>query len=388
MKVGIITFYNKSCNYGGLLQAYALCELISGFGFPAEQITFERNDNVENNKPCKKKCSLKNLPRWLKNQYIDFRSFLLRKKLRKRQEAFKSFRESIPHSEVFDSFSIHECNKIYDIFVTGSDQVWNPIYLKPEYLLTFVDKAPKIAYAVSISQPSLTKEQKEVFAKNIKDYVGVSVREEQTVNDLLDIYPKTKWVLDPTLLLGEEQWGRIVSKREVKDKYIFCYFIGLNREAREMAKLFAKKNKLKIVTIPYFNNAYTRVDDGFGDITPYDVSPNQWLSLIKHAEFVFTDSFHATVFSHIFKKQFFVFNRSSQGEMSNRIYSLLKLMGTEERFIDSNHKANLEYLSSLNPVDYSLNNSEFGNMRKSSRDYLEHHLKKAEEQVLKEAMHG
>lgn len=376
-KVGIITFYHNSHNYGGLLQAYALCQAIKSCGYDAEQITFNRKGSTKGDSQSKLKFSVSGIKAYLRNTKCQLLTKFLQKKFDERMAGFHEFRCSIPHSKEFTSSTIAESNELYDIFVTGSDQVWNPMYLLPEYLLGFVNGHPKFAYAVSLSQKSLTSEQESLFATCVADYVGVSLRESDNAKQFCEIYPNTKWVLDPTLLLTQEEWDAIASPRLIKEKYLFCYFIGLNKDSRKMAKQYAKAHGLTLVSIPHFNNVWTRADSHFGDRKLYKVSPNDWISLIKNAECVFTDSFHATVFSNIFKKDFFVFNREHTGIMNNRIFSLLGLFERTERFIDTTEKMSLTHLDSLGSVDYTEEMNAFSNMRRESWAYLEDCLQKS-----------
>jgi len=300
------------------------------------------------------------------------RTALLKKKFDERLAEFKIFRDSIPHSKEFTSATIFECNDIYDVFITGSDQVWNPMYLKSEYFLEFVKDHPKFSYAASISQNALTEEQEKQFSQRISDFIGVSIREKDNAEQLCKIYPETKWVLDPTMLLTKDDWKQLASKSLIIDKkYVFCYFIGNNKKSRSIVKEYAKARGLKIATISHFNNSFSRADAGFGDYRLYKVSPNDWISLIENAECVFTDSFHATVFSNIFEKDFFVFNRDESGTMNNRIYSLLDMLDKKERFVDKLDSIDKEYLLNLGSVDYSKEAPAFQAMYQSSCDYLD-----------------
>ena len=369
-KVGIITLYHGSHNYGGLLQAYAMCQAVKSRGYDAEQITFNR-ENEKLSKKTKVNFLVSGIKSFLRTKNCQFRTSLLQKKFDERKAGFCEFRDSIPHSKEFTSDTISECNDIYDIFVTGSDQVWNPMYLLPEYLLDFVKDHPKFAYAASISQKMLTVEQETYFADSVSDYIGVSIREKENAEQFCKIYPNSKWVLDPTLLLTKDEWGKVASPRLIKEKYLFCYFIGLNKHSRKMAKQYAKVHGLKLVSIPHFNNVWSKADSGFGDYKLYKVPPNDWISLVKNAECVFTDSFHATVFSNIFEKDFFVFNRESTGIMNNRIYSLLGMLNKTERFIDKTEKMKIEHLNMLGSVEYNMAIPEFLEMYKSSCEYLD-----------------
>ena len=103
-------------------------------------------------------------------------------------------------------------------------------------------------------------------------------------------------------------------------------------------------------------------------------SPQDFLSLIKHAKYVFTDSFHAVVFSNIYEKQYFVFNRSKQGEMSSRIVDITTLFGQEDRFCHGKARETMEYVTSLPDIDYTKENADFAKRKAESIEFLRKNL--------------
>jgi hypothetical protein len=199
------------------------------------------------------------------------------------------------------------------------------------------------------------------------------VREKSDVELLKDLCKQPiEWVLDPTLLLDAQQWKDVSSQRICKEKYIFCYFLGSENRPRKLARDYAKKYNLKLITIPYLTSEYP-----FSDFVKrknekrlYDVGVEDFLSLIKYAEVVFTDSFHAVVFSGIFKRQYFVFERAIGVSMNSRIKSLVDVYETPERFCDIESKESLDYLESLQSIDYSRNLLKLENMKEKSKKWL------------------
>ena len=117
---------------------------------------------------------------------------------------------------------------------------------------------------------------------------------------------------------------------------MFAYFLGDNRIQRKRVQEFAKQNNLKIVTLPHVEGKVRASDIGFGDIELYDIDLAKFFSLIKYAEYVCTDSFHAVVFSNIFETNFYVFERivfSKRHNMNSRIETLLTSFGEENCFV-------------------------------------------------------
>lgn len=378
-KVGILTQYYKSHNYGGLLQAYALVKVIESIGFSAEQICYdskgENNQHFFSEQVCRTR--RKSTIRKVKDGMHSVLDATVRGKINKRNYKLEKFGELIPHSaEVFTHKSLYQVQGEYFAYVVGSDQVWNPKFYFPAYFCDFVnEKETKcISYAASVSQNRLTEKEKDVYRTNLKKFSAISLRENnlEIIQELTDT--DVQWVLDPTLLLEKEKWDSICAPRCCTEPYVFCYFLGRDVIEREKATAFAKAQGLKLVNIPHLSGSYELLDRGFGDIHIVSASVEDFISLIKHAEYIITDSFHATVFSHIYHKNFFVFQRAEASGMSTRIYSLLELCGTTKRFCDSVEKLTLEYLLQLSDIDYTTANEKIADMRVKSMNFLRDNL--------------
>lgn len=376
-KIGIITMYTNSKNYGGILQAFALQKIITKLGFETEQISFEKEQITSNRKKRITFVKLLKYPfrlaRTYRKKYIDKKK-CIDKELRNKK--FKEFENTISHSEkVFHSGNIHECNAIYDIFVTGSDQVWNMNWYSSHYFLDFVSSEKyRFSYAASMPNINLSLEQEDIVKKHLKNFNSVSVREKKTADYLSKLLNReVQWTLDPTLLLDKDDWNEICSERIINEEYIFCYFLGTDKFMRNEAKRFARKKKVKIVMLPYLCGV-NFVDSKFGDIRLYDVSPNDFISLIKYASYVITDSFHACVFSNIYDVKYFVFDRIGGGEMNERIFSLLDLFDAKERFCVNEKKCLLKKYD----LPLSNNKSEFYYQKEKSLKFLLDNLKAAQ----------
>lgn len=397
-RIAVVTCLGKDRNYGGALQAYALHKQFGKLGFLSELISFSR----------RKTCEITNTTALGINRFFHHPPFVILKKgIRRivslpprtiqklklksfdksgylRQKAFDDFvKKHIPKTEVtYTKENINEVLDIYDFFVCGSDQVWNPKWYDEFYRMDFVPNTfPKFSYAASISVDSLTDEQQEVFENTLSSYVGVSVREKQAVALLKDLSPVTPvHSLDPTLLLDRTDWDSIASERLVKEPYIFCYFLDCGEKLRKLAKQYAKKKKMRVVCIPYVLNTYHKFDKKYSDIFIESATPADFISLIKHAELVLTDSFHASVFSSIYDKEFFAFRRYGAPGMSSRIETLTQMFGIEERFCNTDEKETISYMEQCVPVDFS-KQDEFLRMREKSIAYLKDMLQKSEDMV-------
>ncbi len=372
MGIGIITMFHYSFNYGGILQAYSLTQCLLKRGIEAEQIRYNHFTAF----PLKKRIGIRirRIISIIRNpKYFD----TTKKINRRNQIIFREAEEIVPHSnKVYTEKTIASCVKDYSMFITGSDQVWHGEW--PAYLLSFVPTGKrKIAYAASTGKSKLTDADIKNIQEKTRDFHAISVREKDTKEELSKALPASKieFVLDPTLLLEKTDWEKITTRKIVKEKYLFCYFLSTDRRMRSIATEYGGKYGLKVVSIPHMQGRVNLSDLNFGDIQIFDASPQDFMSYIKYADIVFTDSFHGTVFSQIFNTQYVVFGRTEQKEMNNRVETLTDIFHTRYRFITENQQFNLEYVEKLEPIDYSIVPDEFEIMRKKSIDFLLNSLK-------------
>lgn len=371
VRVGIVSRYYDNYNYGGLLQAYALCNFISKHGYPVNQICYNRN-NISLFLWCKIK--IYNTV-FFNRKYGNLGAFF---KIISRNLALKKFEKKfVPHSRhVYRDSNIEKSLGKYDVFITGSDQVWNPDWFNIADRLDFVKNKYKFSYAASIAKDSLTDDVLQVFKNSLSTYNDVSVREEKAVELLSSVVPvPVKCVVDPTLLLGADDWDKICSDRLIDGHYAFCYFLGEDSVERQLAIEYSQKNNLTLVSFPHILGRYRQADLSLKGKQLYNVSPCDFISLIKYADIVFTDSFHCAVFANIYKKQFFVFDRVIKTSQSSRIKTLLSMFNTEDRFCDTAKKLTLEYLES-EKEKYCFDDSEFKTKREFSINFLLNNLQK------------
>lgn len=370
MKIGILTHFCDSINYGGVLQAYALCKYLNDRdGYSAEQILYKHGlISVGDSKMTCKEFLIKLKSRLVKELYRQ-----KNENIRKRTEdSFKAFRESVPHTrQVYTADTVREISDDYDVLIVGSDQVWNPIWYDPAYMLCFAgEHTRKISYAASIGINVLDDAQKKLFRSSIRDFDGISVRERAAAELLSPLIGKEVQVcVDPTLLLTADEWNSIASERKIQGKYIFLYFLGDDRKSRKEAERFAEKKGMKLIMIPDLMGKYRKTDREINAEYIMNATPRDFISLIKHAEYVFTDSFHACVFSLLYQKDFFAFPRSGKIKMESRIQNLTELFECPERFC-INRNGMTEYLLSLNSIDYGREQKQFLEAKQVSMDYL------------------
>lgn len=365
--VGIITMFHKSSNYGGILQAYALVKVLKKHEIEAEQIRYDNFSAFSFKRRLKNTLyrlfSLVRYPGMLKYQ----------RKIRKRVKIIrKASAELVPHSrEVYTERNIRKCKDNYEAFITGSDQVWHGEW--PAYFLEFVPGGiKKIAYAASTGKSRLSSSDINNIKGYVEDFAAISIREEDTAEVLRAAIPdmRIEWVLDPTLLLDELDWDEITTARRIDNPYMFCYFLGSDIRIRELARMYADRHDLKIVTIPHMQGSVESSDIEFGDVQVYDSTPQDFLGLIKYAGIIFTDSFHATIFASVFRRQFVAFGRTERKEMNNRMKTLTEMLGIGHRFISDDEEYTIEYIGGLHGIDYSHESVNYKKMKEKSLSFL------------------
>lgn len=378
-KTGILTLYYKNYNFGGLLQAYALPKVLKNrCGIDAEQISYSLY--VED------KCKSKNIHfqgnHVVYKMGICFFSKIKRKKINMRKRIFEQFMEEIPHGkDIYDYQSIGECLKKYQILICGGDQIWNicnGIHNLNVFTLKFAPQnVKKIAYAPSMAILEIDEEGKHCMDQGMAGLNAISVREKKSIDILKNLTnKKIEKVVDPVLLLQKNQWNSELKEPTIQKKYIVCYLFNDSVIQRKAVERIAKILKLQIVTFPHIlANVVRKCDLFFGDIHDYTSGPREFLGLIKNAEFVITDSFHACVFSMIFETPFVVFERDKAGEagnMNSRIYDFLEEYHLENQLVT---EEKLLKMKDIPTVDFAYAHEHWKKRRKESLEYLENALK-------------
>ena len=348
-KVGLLTWHYLD-NYGSVLQAYALKEVFNKLKCDVEFINYRKDaaNNIFINV--------------LRNVYYYLNIFA--KDEIKRKRSFFLFRKKyFKETKLFSNIEqLKNFNFNYNLYVCGSDQIWASNRYDEAYYLTFTD-GKKMSYAPSLVFDSFTKENKVKIKEYLKSFFSISLREKKGIEILKTFtnYDYTE-VLDPTLLLKNTDWNKLIKKERVKGKdYVLCYFIGDDDKYRESVQKFSKDNNLKIKNIQLVDI------HNFGEGNKKDASPVEFLELIRNAKYVLTDSYHGVLFSLNYNKNFYAFKRFSNKSKDNqngRIENILNICKLENRFIDIVDK--MEF----NNIDYTQINKILNKKRKESMEYI------------------
>lgn len=382
-KIGCVIAYRKGhTNYGTSLVGYALLKKLQQMGYAVEVINYIKRPTIM------QKVS------WVVNALRcgdakDVLSRFTKKRgqadnqayntgIAERTKAVEAYKEKkiIPLFHDYIGYdALHEGSKNYRAVIVGSDQVWTPMGLPTKfYNLLFVDDSVrKIAYASSFGVSSIPAFQRKATGAYLDRYYKISVRElkgKEIVESLS--YQKAQVVADPTMLLDGNEWTEEIKDSKVKtdEPYIFCYFLGTNMEARKAANELKAKTGYKIITLRHMDE-YVAEDEQFGDYAPYDVDPNDFLTYIKNAAYVCTDSFHCSAFSIQFHKKFMTFYRfrqGSTGSRNSRIDSLLSLFNLKERL----YQGGISKIE--NDIDYEYVDCKLKELREESIAFLKEAL--------------
>lgn len=362
MRVAIITLH-KVFNYGSILQTYATQKTFEKLGHEVEVIDYITEQRTN-------KKLLTSVPSFIKDSIFHRYTYLGLKSISVFIKKYRFGKFMDRHINLTKDKYI-SCNDLSknvpeaDVYVTGSDQVWNSKYnqgIDRGFFLEFTPEHKKrISFAASFGKEQLAKEEIEETKKLIHRYDAISVREDSGIEILKDMgYEKGTCVVDPTLILSKEEWLKLSSKRIVKDKYLLLFLLyNEDNGATEYAKKIAKEKGLKIVKLSWelrkpkdihYLMTHRKVED--------------FLSLINNADFIVTNSFHGLAFSINLNKEFIVVQRT---EFNSRIESLLRLTELEERLVKNEFR--IEVLENI--IKYEKVNEILDYERKRAVTYIE-----------------
>lgn len=320
MNIKIIT-YHAVLNYGAVLQAYALQRYLSNIGNEVAIIDFRRNED-------EKAYNILKVPRNIKEGIKLFLNLKYYQQLNSRKKRFTAFlQDNVALTNRYTCLQDFKKNPLQaDLFISGSDQVWNCSNgIIPEFFLDFdVDTAKRISYGASIGVDSIPEKYRKIVQQKLSRFDAISVREDDAQKILkTEIGLDAKVVCDPVLLLDRKVWELFIQpKAYIKEKYILCYSLLSNEEVQRCINKV--KSKLNYPVYIISGNGYVGLH---GDNVIRNAGPIEFLNWIYYAEYVICCSFHGTVFSSIFNKNFVsVVDRNKP----SRVMGFLKNIGLSD----------------------------------------------------------
>lgn len=372
-QIGMITVH-RTLNYGTMLQMYACSKLFKHYGYDTIIIDYYREHDYKEEdfksvlSYCKKKQTLEK-PLGLKRKLISiikaYSTFEDTKKFYKICNNFinKNLELSNPY------YSYYELKKNppqMDVYCVGSDQVWNSDYngnIDPTFFFGFInDSQKKIAFSSSIGKDSLTDSEKIEFQKMLVGFKAISVREKKAQELLQMCKIDSKFLLDPTLIINNEEWSTLCSKPVFSKPYLLVYKLKSDDRIDQVAYRIAKKKKISVVRV-----SFSKLKKKKGETTIVLPSISQFLSLIKNADYVVTNSFHGTCFSINFGRQFTSVPRENY---NSRIMNVLSLLSLNSRYCTLEDAID----NQLERIDYDRVVQLLNQKRAESKLWLEYNL--------------
>lgn len=349
-QIGILTTFHSK-NYGAALQAYSTLQKLKLMGYDCKLINYQKAVKTHyipnaTKEKYRQMSLVAKIERKIKNAFIkikrpdkklvagtvvrdrEFENFV-KKYMDISGEAYKSAEEFI--TAVPDM--------PYDVFLCGSDQIWNPIVhnFDDVYYLNFPTKAKKVAYASSVAYNDFSDSEILRICDAISSIDNIAVREKSTA-DCLQRYTEKKisCVIDPTFLLDREDWLNLKSEKQFDGKYVLVYLLNYNEQNKNTVNLIsdlARKEGCRIICLPYTSIKFPK------DIEVeyrYDIAPNDFIQLLNGAKCVITNSFHATALSINLNIPFYsVSSRERNKDLQTRLSDLLEETKLENRKIYS-----------------------------------------------------
>ncbi len=377
-------------NYGAALQGYALYTTVKKLGYEPQIVRYRGGmpETIKDFSGIRKVKFV--LGTWKRKIFVNeserekrHHERKFKKQIAVRKEIFHRFAEDnfvYANNKPAIWWELKENPLIADLYLCGSDQIWNPYFKGGKndlgYFLDFAPaNKPRVAYAPSLGCSVLPAPAKSNFAQLISKFKAVSVREaagQKIVKEETGL--DVPVVADPTLLFTREDWEAVERKVEgVPEKYILCYRFSDNSNTKRSIDAISESLGLPVVTLPL--SVPSLQDKNYRKV--FNAGPAEFVWLIHHAELVCTDSFHATVFSLLFHTPFLTYMRenfsNSSANMNSRIENLLALAQLEHRGITE--KQTCPDKEDLCRVDFSAFERNIEKLRKFSYEWLAEALK-------------
>lgn len=323
--IGILTI-NDDDNYGNRLQNYAVQEFCEKRNIKTE--TIHNQKNIVGKRVLKRR-----IGKLIKSFFKKYQRYNL----------FMKFNKNIKYSKIYiDENNIpNNLTEQYDLFFTGSDQVWNPTFARKMTdidFLYFADKEKRNSFSASFGISEIPEDMKEYYKERLNGLNNISVREDRGKEIIEELTGRTdvEVLVDPTMLLTAEEWNKVAKKpKQLKfDKYILNYFLGeLSEERKNEINKIAKENNCEVINILDKQSPF------------YQTGPSEFLYLEKNAFLICTDSFHSSVFAILYNRPFIVFDREDKEvKMNSRIETLIsKFKLVNRNYNGKITKENLEH---------------------------------------------
>ena len=339
----------KYNNFGTYLQAYALQQTIMSLGYA---------NHILDDSSIVSSRTFSNYLKYIVGTVLAKLSFTNRKyrQLQRESDAlYARFANRYLNIDKTSASVLKDADLYYDQYICGSDQIWSPMlekHLNPYYYAHFTTNK-KIAYAASFGVEAYPEKLRDEFIALASSFATISCREEIGCCFVRDILGKeAAHVLDPTLLLSDENWRNVASssvyKKEGNEHYMLTYFLTPNKWYVDFSRHYAAEKGLKLKTFFLRCSSIQEADEAVV------AGPAEFIWLIDHADVFLTDSFHGSIFATLMDTPFFGFQRFSNenGGQNHRLMDLYRLMGIDKWFIRNKNRCDI--IRTLPSMDFAM----------------------------------
>lgn len=323
INIGILTFTDGT-NYGQRLQNLAVQHILEAYGHNVKTFIIRRPDTGIFN-------ASKRIVKSLFHPVSNYEECLRQKKFDFFNHKYIKFYKK----KIYSGMDSTDIESEFDLVVAGSDQVWNPYsaWVNENNFLTFISEEKRASIAASFSIDTIPEEKKWTYEKYLNGIPRITVREFSAQKIIKDLCGKdVSVIMDPTIVVDISFWESILEKPKMRlpKKYVVDYVLGDNTE-KKIIKEFASKHNIEIVSLNKGSKWYI-------------TSPTEFLYIIKNAEFVFTDSYHGTIFSILFEIPFKnILRKDSNVSMQSRFETLYHSLGICSEYVSSQNNINMEF---------------------------------------------
>lgn len=366
MKIATITTHSAH-NYGAALQAYALATFVKSLGYECKIIDYRPKSTERAYRVLKRPSTAQG--------YIELLYRLVHYgSLNRRYLAFEQFQAGkMPCTERVDNVDdLTSVANSFDCVICGSDQIWNPDLhdFDEAYFLSFPGiEVNKISYAASFGLDVIPEKYKTEMKRRLSGFTSFGCRERSAQKIVYELTGKdSAFVLDPVFLLSNSEWTDLASERKLETSpYSLIYFLSNQASVGTYVTNKSDERGLKTVSIGFsprdFGKPFEKI---------YDCGPCDFISAIKDAEFVVTNSFHGTCFSIIFHKNFYTRIQTGSATRNDRVVSLLDSLGLSDRLFTNE---GVEKIDFDKETDWDSVDSRLAALVGNSKNYLTECLK-------------
>ncbi|MBQ7122254.1 MAG: Coenzyme F420 hydrogenase/dehydrogenase, beta subunit C-terminal domain [Clostridia bacterium] len=353
---------HAALNYGAVLQAYALHKYIGDLGCKCEVLNYVP-EHVE------RSYELLSVPKNPKGAALSAFQLINYSKRKLRKERFAAFRKEylcLSGEKIKTHKKLVEETDRYDLVVCGSDQIWSPVLhgFDEAYFLSFPNvKTRRISYAASFGQDIIDDKHMAEIKRRLAGFSDFACREKSAEKIISELTGKEPYpVLDPVFLIEPSEWLKIAKPVNKKSPFNLAYFLSNPGNSPHVFKKHSEKSGRRVLSI-----GFSPRDFKYGTDCDYSLGPCEFIDAIASADFVLTNSFHCTAFAILFGKNFYTRISESKNSRNDRMITLLKELGLEDRVYTDSRAEELDFDKK---IDYEAVNARLEEKKKASKAYL------------------